>query len=107
MGLSYLSKKQWHPEKLTNIAQVWEQEQKKDETERLKQERIKKLKEEKHIEDLKRQQVEAGIIPESTLNRLDWMYIDNRAQLNQKSTEEYLTGKPVDKIEENEEVQPQ
>jgi len=46
----------------------------------LKDERIRKLKEEKHIEDLKRQQVEAGIIPASTLQRLDWMYSDRNAQ---------------------------
>ena len=37
------------------------------------------------------------------------MYIDNKAQLNQKSTEEYLTGKPVDDLQQkqDDEEQPQ
>lgn len=79
MGLSYLNKKNWHPEKFSNIEQVWAAEQKESEAERLKTERIKKLREEKHIEDLKRAQVEAGMIPESSLQRLDWMYQDRNA----------------------------
>jgi len=54
MGLSYLAKKTWHPEKFSNIEKVFNAEQKKDEEERLKKERIKKLTEERHIEDLKR-----------------------------------------------------
>jgi hypothetical protein len=54
MGLSYLNKKTWHPEKFSNIEKVFLAEQKKDEGDRLVKERIKQLKEEKHIEDLKR-----------------------------------------------------
>ena len=79
MGLSYLAKKTWHPEKFSNIEKVHNAEQKKEDEERLKNERIKKLREERHIEDLKRMQVEAGIIPESSLQRLDWMYTDRTA----------------------------
>ena len=37
---------------------------------------LKKLKEEKHIDDLNRAQVEAGMIPASSLQRLEWMYQD-------------------------------
>ena len=74
MGLSYLNKKNWHPEKFSNIEQVWLAENKTAEEQRLKEERLKKLKEEKHIEDLKRSQVEAGMIPKSTLERITWMY---------------------------------
>ena len=101
MGLSYLSKKNWHPEKFSNIEQVYNAESKKDNEAKLKEERIRTLKEERHIEDLKRQQVEAGIIPASTLEKIDWMYSDRKAQqMNQVSMEDYLTGKPIDKIEE-------
>lgn len=80
MGLSYLNKKDWHPEKFSNIEKVWNAEQRQQEESRLIQERIKKLKEERHIEELKRMQVEAGIIPESSLQRLEWMYADRNAQ---------------------------
>ena len=79
MGLSYLNKKNWHPEKFSNIEAVWLAENKTAEEQRLKEERLKKLKEEKHIEDLKRAQVNAGMIPASTLQRLDWMYQDRTA----------------------------
>jgi hypothetical protein len=40
---------------------------------------IEKLKEEKQIEELKHIQVREGIIPESSLQRLDWMYQDRGA----------------------------
>ena len=97
MGLSYLQKKNWHPEKFSNIDAVWNAEQKEYEIQKLKDERIKKLKEEKHIEDLKKMQVEAGMIPASSLQRLDWMYQDRTAQ--NKDAEEFLLGKPINKIE--------
>ena len=46
MALSYLNKKNWHPEKISNIEAVWQAESKKDEEEKKKAERIKKLREE-------------------------------------------------------------
>ena len=66
-GLSYLNKKNWHPEKQSNVEMVWAAESKQIEDEKKKQERIKKLKEEKQIEELKKLQVEQGAIPESSL----------------------------------------
>lgn len=46
-------------------------------------------------------QVEAGIIPESSMQRLDWMYTDRNAQSKDDQTaEEFLLGKPIDKIKE-------
>ena len=41
--------------------------------------RMKKLREEKQIEELKLIQIREGIIPESSLQRLDWMYQDRSA----------------------------
>jgi hypothetical protein len=54
MGLSYLSKKSWHPSNFSNIEQVWTAETKEKEKDQRLADRIKKLKEEKQIEDLKR-----------------------------------------------------
>ena len=108
MALSYLSKKNWHPEKFSNIEAVWQAENKEEEAEKKKAEHIKKLKEEKHIEDLKRLQVEQGIIPASRLQRLDWMY-DDVGRAAQKDGddgenlgEEYLLGKAIDKVGKDE-----
>jgi hypothetical protein len=42
-------------------------------------------------------QVEAGMIPESNLQRLEWMYNDRSSM--QKTNEDYLLGKPVNHIE--------
>ena len=46
--------------------------------------------------------MEAGLIPASTLERLDWMYSDRNAAnggADQQTAEEYLMGKPVEKVE--------
>ena len=79
MGLSYLSKKSWHPSNFENIEKVWIAETNEREKGQRMADRIKKLKEEKQIEDLKLIQVKEGIIPESALQRLDWMYQDRTA----------------------------
>lgn len=101
MALSYLNKKNWHPEKFSNIEKVFLAEQDKDDKERKQKDRINKLREEKHIEDLKRMQVEAGIIPASSLQRIEWMYTDRNAQSKDEQTaEEFLMGKPIDKVNE-------
>jgi hypothetical protein len=47
MGLSYLSKKSWHPSSFQNIEKVWLAESKEKEKEQRHADRIKKLKEEK------------------------------------------------------------
>ena len=67
MGLSYLSKKSWHPSSFPNIEKVWLAESKEKEKDQRHADRIKKLKEEKQIEDLKLIQIKEGIIPESSL----------------------------------------
>ena len=74
MGLAFLNKKSWHTASFQNIERVWIAEQKQREAVRKQGENAKKLKEERHIEDIKRMQVDAGLIPKSHLNRLDWIY---------------------------------
>ena len=98
MGLSYLSKKSWHPGSFQNIEKVWIAEQQKRDEETRHAERIKKLKEEKQIDELKMIQIKEGTIPESSLQRLDWMYQDRSAQnqANQANqAEKYLLGETV------------
>jgi len=79
MGLSYLSKKSWHPSNFANIEKVWIAESAERDKDTRMADRIKKLKEEKQIEDLKLIQIKEGIIPASSLQRLDWMYQDRTA----------------------------
>ena len=57
MGLSYLHKKNWHPPNMENVKGVWLAERRVEETEKKRTEHLKRLKEEKQIEDLKRIQV--------------------------------------------------
>lgn len=93
MGLDYLNKKVWHPGSMKNIQKVWEVEQQQKEINKRARERAKKLLEEQHNDELKRIQVEAGLIPRSHLDRMEWMY-DWGNKINQsKTNEEFLTGK--------------
>lgn len=86
MGLDYLNKKVWHPGSMKNIQKVWEEEQKQKEISKRNKERAKKLQEERHNEQLKRIQVEAGLIPRSHLDRMEWMYDwGNKIQQQQKT----------------------
>lgn len=99
MGLDFLNKKSWHPGSFENIEKVWLAEQ--AEKEKIKQfkEHQKKLKEERQDEDLKRAQVEAGLIPESYLKRMDWMYVQSNTKQN---TKEDLFGTLLKPSEEQE-----
>lgn len=56
---------------------------------------MKKLKEERQIEELKKLQVSAGLIPEAHLQRLDWMYQGPECTSDITTAEEYLLGKPI------------
>lgn len=57
MGLSYLHKKNWHPSNMENVRQVWEAEHAVQENEKKHTDHLKRLKEERQIEDLKKIQV--------------------------------------------------
>ena len=74
MGLSYLTKKNWNPSNMNNVRSVWEAEHREELKKKQRTEREKILKEEKQIEDLKRLQVKEGIIPQSSLTQIEWMY---------------------------------
>lgn len=93
MGLAFLNKKSWHTGSFQNIEKVWIAEQKDEERKRQVKESQRRLKEERHYEDLKRLQVEAGLIPKSHLQRIDWMY--EGGAIKNTSSEEYLLGKSV------------
>ncbi len=68
-------------------------EQQQKEINKKSRERAKKLLEEQHNDELKRIQVEAGLIPRSHLDRMEWMYDwGNKIAQQQKTNEEFLTG---------------
>ena len=96
MGLSYLTKKNWNPSNMNNVRAVWEAEHREEIKIKQRTEREKILKEEKQIEDPKRLQVREGIIPQSSLTQIEWMYQDRSAfNKDEKTAEEFLLGKEV------------
>ena len=95
MGLAFLNKKSWHTGSFQNIEKVWIAEQKKKEHDRRQGELLKKLKEERHLEEMKKLQVEAGLISASQLNRMDWMY-QGANKMQEKQSEDYLLGKKLE-----------
>ena len=99
MGLAFLNKKSWHTGSFQNIQIVWVAEQEEEERIRGIAESQKRLTEERHYENIKRLQVEAGLIPKSHLQRLDWMYEGGAIKNN--TSEEYLLGKPLEEKEKD------
>ncbi|EAS00543.1 Pre-mRNA splicing factor (macronuclear) [Tetrahymena thermophila SB210] len=93
--MDYLNKKQWHTGSIKNIARVWQKEQEAARQIQKQEEYKKKLLEEQHAHELKVAQVEAGLIPKSALEKMDWMYNPILGQQPQE-TEQYLLGKQVD-----------
>ena len=83
MGLSFLNKKPWHTGSIQNQEKVWLVEQKQKDLEKRQEELRKKLKEERHIEELKRLEVESGLLPASHKDRMSWLYEwGNKVQQN-------------------------
>ena len=81
---------------MNNVRSVWEAEHREELKKKQRTEREKILKEEKQIEDLKRLQVKEGIIPQSSLTQIEWMYQDRSAFIkDEKTAEEFLLGKEV------------
>ena len=103
MGLSFLNKKIWHPGSFANMEKTWVTEQKFREVEIRAIEKAKKIKEEKVIEEMKKIQVNKGLIPASQLNRLDFMYQCPDPESTQKANpnEDFLLGKRIDEHSNN------
>ena len=81
MGLKFLQKKKWHPLTIENLEAVWLAEQKHKEERTMLKEHNKRIEEERKDEELKRAQVQAGLIPKSELQKMTWMYdVPNVAQ---------------------------
>lgn len=100
MGLAFLGKKSWHPGTFKNREKVWKVEERQKELLKKEAEQWKKLQEERDMEDIKRMQVEAKILPESVLYRQDWIY--EGGNNNHKTNEDYLTGsKSIDLRDKN------
>jgi len=103
MALSFLNKKIWHPGSFANMEKTWVTEQKYREVERRAIEKAKKIKEEKVYEEMKKIQVEKGLIPAYHLHRLDFMYQCPQPEKaeNKSDNEDFLLGKRLD--DDNEE----
>jgi len=85
------------------MEKTWVTEQRYREVEIRAIEKAKKIKEEKVIEEMKKIQVDKGLIPASQLNRLDFMYQCPDPEATQKSNpnEDFLLGKRLDDNTDN------
>lgn len=92
MGLDYLNKKVWHPGSMKNIQKVWDAQQAELQIIKRQRQRAKKLQEDQYKQEMKKIQVEAGLIPRSHLERMDWMYDWGNKVQQQKNNEDFLTG---------------
>eukprot|EP00347_Sterkiella_histriomuscorum_P009485 403341031 len=100
-GLSYLSKKSWHPSTFKNIQMVWTAEQKQKQDDLKYTQHLKKLKEEHQIEQLIQLQNKATTV--TSYKGIDWMYQVKSAHYNNctgPSAEEYLLGIKVEDIKD-------
>lgn len=100
MGLAFLNKKSWHTGSFKNIEEVWKAKEKQIELMMKREEIRKKVVEEKYSEELKKMQVEAGLLPASSLNRMEWMYSAHDDAENKNNAEAYLLGKAVNSLAE-------
>ena len=99
MGLAFLNKKSWHTGSFKNMEGVWKAQDKAKEMERKREEIRKKVIEEKYSDELKRMQVEAGLLPASALNRMEWMHSAHDTLEAKNNAEAYLLGKPVQNLQ--------
>jgi len=104
MGLKFLQKKKWHPLTIENLEAVWLAEQKHKEDRNQIKEHNKRIEEERKDEELKRAQVNAGLIPESDLKKMTWMYdVPSVAQNKPSNTlDDFFQNEDADPFKENE-----
>ena len=92
-----MSKKSWHPSTFKNIEQVTMAELKQKDQERKYHDHLKKIKEEREMEELRKLQAQNKVISESAAQRIEWMYQDRSAQqqASAPNAEDFLCGKAV------------
>ncbi len=95
MALSYLNKKKMHPGTFSNMADVWKKEQDELEKQRKAIENDKKLKQERQAEELIKLKVDAGILSENSLKKLDFIYKEGPEVNNVKTKEDLFNNKKI------------
>ncbi len=77
---------------------MWIAEQKAEAEDKKLAELKKQIAEERQLQELKELQVKAGLVDQSQLEKLDWMYEGPMATMqdHQSNTEQYLLGKEVE-----------
>lgn len=100
MGLAFLNKKSWHTGSFKNIEEVWKAKEKAKEQARRREEIKKKLIEEKYSDELKKMQIDAGLLPESAMNRMEWMHGVHDNMDSKNNAEQYLLGKQVTNLKQ-------
>lgn len=93
MGLSFLNKKKVHPGSFGNIEDVWKRENEHREDVRKLIENEKRLKEERQAEELMKLKVEAGLVAESELEKLPFIYKEctDFSNKNIKTTDDFFS----------------
>lgn len=76
MALKFLNKKKMHTGTFENREIVWKKEEEHKENLRKQAEREKRLKDERQLEEIKKAKVDAGLLPQSELEKLDFIYKD-------------------------------
>ena len=104
MGLKFLQKKKGHPLTIENLEAVWLAEQKEKEKLTIIKEHNKRIDEERKDDELKRAQVKAGLIPESDLLKMRWMYEVPTAAQNkpQNTMDEFFETQVEDQAQKEE-----
>ncbi len=97
MGLSFLNKKPFHPGTFKNMREVWLAEQREREKVKKAEERRKRLKEERLADEMKQLQINAGLLPASNMDKMEWMYTGGPQQ-NANTIEELWNSKPEESI---------
>ena len=94
---AFLNKKGWHTGTIKNSERVWLAEQKHAAEQKKVQELQKEIEDERQVEQLRALQREHGLLPTTSVDRVDWMYRSVQMELDQKEKEkeEYLLGKKV------------
>ena len=90
MGLNFLNKKKVHTGKFSNMEEVWKAEKKYLERQKQIVEREKKLKEERQKEEINQLKVDAGLLPEGHVERLDWIYEVKENKKEETNTEDFF-----------------